>query len=116
MEVTLGDLAVRFGCELRGDPSSKVNSVGSLAQAGPHSIAFLANPKYAAQLKGTRAGAVILDPKSADTSPVASLVVANPHATYARIANLLHPEPPVNPGVHRSAVVAANAEVDASAQ
>ena len=28
------------------------------------------------------------------------LVAANPHATYARVATLLHPDPPLNPGVH----------------
>ena len=65
MTVTLGELAVRFGCELRGDPAVTVDSVAALSQAGPRSITFLANPKYVAQLAGTRAGAVILDAKSA---------------------------------------------------
>jgi UDP-3-O-[3-hydroxymyristoyl] glucosamine N-acyltransferase len=116
MEVTLGELAVRFGCELRGDPSAKVSTVGSLTHAGPNAITFLANPKYAAQLKDTRAGAVILDARSAQDSPVPSLVAANPHATYARIASLLHPEPPLSPGVHRSAVIAADAAIDPSAE
>src|SRR5262252_3603919 len=116
MEMTLGELALRFGCELRGDPKTAVNSVGSLAQAGPRSVSFLANPKYVSQLKDTRAGAVILDAKSAAESPLASLVAANPHATYARVAFLLHPDPPLNPGVHRSAVVAADASIDASAE
>jgi UDP-3-O-[3-hydroxymyristoyl] glucosamine N-acyltransferase len=61
MTVTLGELAVRFGCELRGDPAVTVDSVAALSQAGPRSITFLANSKYVAQLTGTRAGAVILD-------------------------------------------------------
>ena len=46
MTVTLGDLAVRFGCELRGDPATIVDSVAALSQAGPRSVTFLANPKY----------------------------------------------------------------------
>ncbi len=71
MTVTLGELAVRFGCELRGDPSITVDSVGALSQAGPSALSFLANPKYVAQLAGTRAGAVILDAGSAAVSPVA---------------------------------------------
>jgi len=116
MDVTLGELAVRFGCELRGDPSATVNSVGSLSQAGARSVTFLANPKYVSQLKGTRAAAVILDARSAPASPVASLVATNPHATYARVATLLHPEPPLNPGVHPAASIAANAAVDPSAE
>jgi len=111
MTVTLGELAVRFGCELRGDPASIVDSVGSLSRAGPRAISFLANPKYVAQLQETRAGAVILDSTSAAQSPVATLVVANPHATFARVATLLHPEAPLNPGVHGAASVAPGAIV-----
>jgi UDP-3-O-[3-hydroxymyristoyl] glucosamine N-acyltransferase len=116
MTVTLGELAVRFGCELRGDPAVTVDSVAGLSQAGPRSVSFLANLKYVTQLAGTRAGAVILDAKSAASSPVPALVVANPHATYARVATLLHPEPPLHPGVHALAVAEAGASIDASAQ
>ena len=116
MTVTLGELAVRFGCELRGDPSIEVDSVGALSQAGTRAVSFLANPKYVAQLKGTRAGVVILDAKSADASPVPVLVAANPHATYARVATLLHPDPPLHPGVHASASVAAGVSCDASSE
>jgi UDP-3-O-[3-hydroxymyristoyl] glucosamine N-acyltransferase len=116
MAVTLGELAVRFGGELRGDPAATVDTVAALSQAGPRAISFLANPKYVAQLKGTRAGAVILDAESARSSPVASLVVANPHATYARIATLLHPDPPLRPGVHVKSHVEHSATVDRSTE
>ena len=109
MTVTLGELAVRFGCELRGDPQVVVDTVGALSHAGPRAVSFLANPKLAPQLKETRAGVVILDAKSAGASPVPALVVANPHATYARVAMLLHPDPPLNPGIHATAAVAASA-------
>jgi UDP-3-O-[3-hydroxymyristoyl] glucosamine N-acyltransferase len=116
MTVTLGELAVRFGCDLRGDPSVAVDSVASLSQAEARSISFLANPKYLAQLKGTRAGAVILDARTAAESPVASLIAANPHATFARVAAILHPDPPLHPGVHPQATVAASASVESSAE
>jgi UDP-3-O-[3-hydroxymyristoyl] glucosamine N-acyltransferase len=116
MTVTLGELAVRFGCELRGDPAATVDSVAALSQAGPRAVSFLANPKYLEQLAVTRAGVVILDAKSAGNSPVPSLIVANPHATYARVASLLYPEPPLNPGRHSTASVAASAVVDSTAE
>jgi UDP-3-O-[3-hydroxymyristoyl] glucosamine N-acyltransferase len=114
--MTLGELAVRFGCELRGDPAATVNSVAALSSAGPGSVSFLANPKYVAQLAETRAGAVILDAKSAPASPVPVLVVGNPHATYARVATLLHPEPTLIAGVHPAAHVEGGASIDATAQ
>ena len=116
MKMTLGELAVRFGCELRGDPAAIVETVSSLAQADARAVTFLANPKYVEQLKDTRAGAVILDARSAASSPVPVLVAANPHATFARIAALLYPDPPLNPGAHPGAAVAASAQVDASAE
>jgi UDP-3-O-[3-hydroxymyristoyl] glucosamine N-acyltransferase len=116
MTLTLGELAVRFGCELRGDPAATVDSVAALSQAGPRSVSFLANPKYVAQLKDTRAGAVILDARSATVSPAPALVAANPHATFARVAALLHPEPPLRPGIHAAAIVAGDATIDASSE
>ena len=44
------------------------------------------------------------------------LVAANPHATFARVAALLHPDPPLSPGVHAAATVAASAQIDASSE
>lgn len=116
MTVTLGELAVRFGCELSGDPAVMVDSVAALSQAGPRAITFLANPKYVAQLAATRAGAVILDARSATASPVPVLIAANPHATFARVAALLHPDPPLHPGVHAAATVSADAQIDSSSE
>jgi UDP-3-O-[3-hydroxymyristoyl] glucosamine N-acyltransferase len=44
------------------------------------------------------------------------LLCANPYATYARIATLLHPPPPLAPGVHPTALIAAGARIDPSAE
>lgn len=116
MSLSLGELAVRFGCELRGDPDTHVERVAPLANADERSIAFLANTRYRAQLAATRAGAVVLNAASADECPTAVLLCDNPYATFARIATILHPLPQLQPGVHPSAVVAASARIDPSAQ
>ena len=115
MPLRLAELAVRFGCELQGDPDALVERVAPLQEASPGSLAFLANPRYRRFLAGTRATAVVLDAGSAAECPVAALIARNPYATYARIAQLLHPAPPVVAGRHPSAVVEAGAQVDASA-
>lgn len=112
---TLGQLAVRFGCELRGDPDARVVRVADLRSATPDTICFLANPKYLPHLSVTRAGAVILDAKSAAHCAVAALIAKNPHATFARVAQLLHAAVVSAPSVHPSAVMDASAQVDASA-
>lgn len=115
MSVSLGELAVRFGCELRGDPNTPVDSVATLANAHPRAVTFLANPKYRSQLAATKAAAVVLDPKNADACKVAALVCPNPYATYARIAALLHPPPQPSAGVHPTAVVAPDVRIDPTA-
>lgn len=111
----LAELAVRFGCELRGDPDREILSVGTLGGARSQSIAFFANPKYRSQLLATEAGAVVIDAASAADCPVAALITPNPYATYARIASLLYPVPLAAAGVHPSAVVEEGASVDATA-
>jgi len=115
MPARLAELAVRFGCELRGDPDALVERVAPLQDAGPGSISFLANPHYRRHLPGTRATAVVLDAASAAGCAVNALVARNPYATYARIAQHLYPARPVPGGRHPSAVVEAGAEVDPSA-
>jgi UDP-3-O-[3-hydroxymyristoyl] glucosamine N-acyltransferase len=90
--------------------------VGTLGSAGPDAVAFLANPKFRGQLASTRAGAVVLEAKYADSCPTACLIHANPYATFARVAGWLHPPPPARPGVHGSAAVAEDAVVADSAE
>jgi UDP-3-O-[3-hydroxymyristoyl] glucosamine N-acyltransferase len=116
MSVSLGELAVRFGCELRGDPDARVERVATLGNADGQALAFLANPRYRALLAETRAAAVVLRPQEATACGAALLLCANPYATYARIAMLLHPPPPLAPGVHPTALIAPGARIDPSAE
>jgi UDP-3-O-[3-hydroxymyristoyl] glucosamine N-acyltransferase len=115
MPARLADLAVRFGCELHGDPDTQVERVAPLQDAAQGALAFLANPLYRRHLATTRASAVVLEAAEAADCPVAALVARNPYATYARIAQFLYPEPPVTAGRHPSAVVAQGAQIDPSA-
>lgn len=115
MAITLGELAVRFGCGLRGNPDVVVDHVATLESADSSALSFLANNKYRPHLAATRAAAVILDAATADECPVAALIVNDPYLMYARAAALLHPAASHAPGVDASAVVAAGATVHATA-
>ncbi|HWG70654.1 MAG TPA: UDP-3-O-(3-hydroxymyristoyl)glucosamine N-acyltransferase [Steroidobacteraceae bacterium] len=114
-DFSLGDLAVRFGLELRGEPSLRVSRVATLSHAQPGTLSFLANPKYRRQLESTRATAVLVAAQNAASCRVAALVDPNPYLAYARIAAVLHPEAPAAPGIHPSAVVSPKARVAPSA-
>jgi UDP-3-O-[3-hydroxymyristoyl] glucosamine N-acyltransferase len=116
MSWALGDLAARFGCQLQGDPAVIVDHVAPLLSATPTALSFLANPKLAPQLAHTRAGAVVLAPRSAASCPVPALLADNPHALFARMAALLYPPAPLQPGIHPLAVVDVSASIDPSCE
>ena len=59
-DFSLGELAVRFGLELRGSPDTRVSHVATLAQAPPGSLSFLADSRHRRELATTRASAVVL--------------------------------------------------------
>ena len=115
MAVTLGELAVRFGLTLRGDPDRPIDHVGTLVGAGPRGLAFFSNPKLIDQLASAKAGAIVLHPKMQESTTLDCLLANNPHASFARIATELHPPLAGTAGAHPSAVVATDAIVDSSA-
>jgi UDP-3-O-[3-hydroxymyristoyl] glucosamine N-acyltransferase len=112
---SLGELAVRFGLQLRGDPDLRVSRVATLAEALPGTLSFLADSRHRRELATTRASAVVLSAADAPGCPVAALVTENPRLAFARMASLLYPEPEPVPGVHPTAVLAAGLTVPASA-
>ncbi|NNC76874.1 MAG: UDP-3-O-(3-hydroxymyristoyl)glucosamine N-acyltransferase [Woeseiaceae bacterium] len=116
MAISLGELAVRFGCDLNGDPELVVDHVAPLDSARSGALGFLSNSKLKQQLSSTQATAVILRRDDAADCPVASFIADDPYATYARMAAVLYPVAPLQPGIHQSAVVDETASVAASAQ
>ena len=114
-EFSLGDLAVRFGLGLRGEPNLRVSRVATLSRADAGSLSFLANPRYRKQMESTHATAVVVGPEHAAACPVAALIDPNPYLAYARIADLLHPRAAAPAGIHSTAVVSAGATVAPSA-
>jgi len=112
---SLGELAVRFGLELRGDPSLRVSRVAALHHAGPGSISFLANARYRKQLAATAATAVVIAAADLELCPVAALIDPNPYLAYARIASMLYPPVVPSAGIDPSAAVSKDAHIDATA-
>ncbi len=116
MSATLGEIAARYGCELRGDPDARVSHVATLGGAGHESITFLANKAYHTQLETTAAAAVILSAEYLESCPTAALVSPNPYAVYARVAAELHPPLLPDPGIDEKASIGAGCTIAASCQ
>jgi UDP-3-O-[3-hydroxymyristoyl] glucosamine N-acyltransferase len=113
--IRLGELVERFGGELIGDPAVLIVGVGTLRNAGPGELAFLANPRYRGELAATRAAAVALPQSERDATARPRVVARDPYLFFAKVSSLLHPPPPVVPGVHPTAVIDAGAVIASSA-
>lgn len=116
MAISLGELATRFGCDLEGDPDARIDHVAPLDDAGPGALSFLSNSQLKDQLVSTRAAAVIVREADAGDCPVAALIADDPYATYARMAAIIHPLPPLCPGIHATATVDDSSTIAASTE
>jgi UDP-3-O-[3-hydroxymyristoyl] glucosamine N-acyltransferase len=114
--IKLAELAVRYGCELHGDPDQVVECVGTLQSAGAGSVSFLANRAYRKHLSMTQASAVILAADAVQECPVACLVADDPYGVFASVAADLHPPLALVPGVHSTAAISPSAIVPATCE
>jgi UDP-3-O-[3-hydroxymyristoyl] glucosamine N-acyltransferase len=108
--VKLSDLAERLGCRLEGDGEIEIVRVATIQDAGPGELTFLANPKYEAALKSTRASAVLLN-DDAPAAPCAMLRTRDPYLAFARAVGLFAPPWRPSSGVHAMAAVAPDARI-----
>jgi len=109
------DLATVASCA-RGTTVSKdliLTGVAALQTAGSSDVSFLDNGRYQALLGKSLAGAIIVHPDFASKLPASAvaIVTLEPYAAWARVCALFHPEVPVQPGIHRSAVIEEGASI-----
>ena len=111
----LGQLAEFLGATVSGDPEKIITGLATLQEAGPAQLSFLANPQYRKFLPDSHAGAVLLKAADAEGFKGDALIVPDPYLAYARISHLFGPKPRASTGVHPTAVIAPDAQVDAAA-
>ncbi|HEY0650202.1 UDP-3-O-(3-hydroxymyristoyl)glucosamine N-acyltransferase [Phenylobacterium sp.] len=107
--VPLGELARLTGAELSGGAERLVSRVAVLAHAGPDSITFLTDKRYAPELARGRPGACFMPSAAVELAPdgCAVLVTANPQSAYALAAQRLH-----RPRTGGTQAVAADAKLE----
>ena len=106
----LGELAVRLGAELRGNAELDVTGVKGIEEAGPAEVTFVANPRYAALARTTRAAAVLVEPAFQDIA-AATLRLKNPYLAFSRALGLFYQPPVYPPGIHSTAVIDSTASI-----
>lgn len=114
--LTLKVLAERFSLDFQGNPETVIDGIGTLANARPGQLAFLANSKYTTQLAGTQASVVVLGADDAAHCPCACLISANPYVSFAQISQLFDDGDDLPQGIHATAAVAEGAIISASAR
>ncbi len=106
----LGELARQLGAELRGDTELEITGVRGIEEASPSEITFVANPRYAALARTTKAAAVLVEPDFQDI-PTATLRIKNPYYAFSRALGIFY-QPPTYPiGIHPTAVIDPTAQI-----
>jgi UDP-3-O-[3-hydroxymyristoyl] glucosamine N-acyltransferase len=111
----LSHIASTLGARLEnGSPGTEITGVAGIEEAGAGEITFVANPKYAAAARSTKAAAVIVSEDFAAIS-TAMLRSKNPYLAFAQAIALFHQPTKYPPGIHPTAVVHPSAKVGANA-
>jgi len=111
----LREIAAKLAATLEdADPDADVTGVAPIESAGPGTVTFIANPRYASAARTTQASAIIVDEKfPAPAKPL--LRVRNPHLAYAKTAELFFRPPKYASGIHPTAVIDPSARIGANA-
>jgi UDP-3-O-[3-hydroxymyristoyl] glucosamine N-acyltransferase len=86
----LAELARIFNGQLNGDPDIEITGVAGLEAAGPGQVSFIANPRYADRVAGSKASALICKQMEPEFRG-ACLLVEDPYYAYALIHNHFNP-------------------------
>lgn len=106
----LDQIAARLKCQLEGPGDVEITGVAGMDEATPTELTFLANRKYRAKLRTTRAAAVILGlDVPAPGCPL--LRSENPYLSFAQALELFSSPPRPKPGIHPTAVVAPGVKI-----
>jgi UDP-3-O-[3-hydroxymyristoyl] glucosamine N-acyltransferase len=97
-----------------GSPETEITGVAGIETAGPGQLTFVANPKYAALGRTTKASAVIVA-EDFPALPAAMLRSRNPYLDFAHALDLFYQPPRYAPGVHPTAIIEPSAKIRAGA-
>jgi UDP-3-O-[3-hydroxymyristoyl] glucosamine N-acyltransferase len=112
MKLTIDQIAEAIEATVEGDGSAVIEGLSGLQEAGPGELSFLANPRYASAVAGTKASAVIVARDWQGVCPCPLIRVDEPDKAFAQAAGMLLPAPPrPAPGIHPTAVLAGDVEI-----
>jgi UDP-3-O-[3-hydroxymyristoyl] glucosamine N-acyltransferase len=111
----VSDIAQLIGGRVSGDGSQEIRGVAGLEAAGPEDLSFADGPRALEVMCSSKAGCVLVM-AGVEGAGRTTIAVPNPKWAFVRATAGLVPARPVEPGIHPSAVVHAEAEVADSAR
>lgn len=114
MAIKLSELAEKTDCRMYGD-DCLIENVSDLDTAKEGDLAFIYHPKYLDKIDTTAASAIILKENWLEKCPKPALVADNPRLAFVRATRLLNPEKRYEAGISKSADIADDVSLPASA-
>jgi UDP-3-O-[3-hydroxymyristoyl] glucosamine N-acyltransferase len=109
------DIATALDLRLEnGSSDTEITGVKGIDEASEGDLTFIANPRYGAAAKTTRASAIILS----DEFPALALPMLrskNPYLAFARAIELFYTPPTYPAGIHPTAILSSSARIGAGA-
>jgi UDP-3-O-[3-hydroxymyristoyl] glucosamine N-acyltransferase len=103
--LTAQAVADLVGGRLLGDGAVVLRGVRPLGRAGAEMLSLAVSPRYADELRASRAGAALVPESLAGVpeGPRTKIVVHNPSAALVRVLEALYPDPGPKPGIDPTA-------------
>jgi len=107
--MTAKELAGLLGGKLQGDGARLIHGVSTLESAGPDDLTFAEGDRALEQAAASPAGCILIPEAATLAGVAATIAVKHPKLAFVRAVEALCPSPKPDPGIHPSAVVAADA-------
>ncbi|MFN8769722.1 MAG: UDP-3-O-(3-hydroxymyristoyl)glucosamine N-acyltransferase [Neisseriaceae bacterium] len=110
MKIKLSELIERFGGKLVGEDIT-ITGVAPTNLAKANEITFLTDAKYKKDLINSKASAIIVNEKAADSIDFSMIVTDNPYWFFSKVSQLFHPRRLVKPGIKSTVIIGENSQI-----
>lgn len=111
MNTTVAEIAALVGGRVVGEASTPITGLSGIREAGKGDLTFVSDSRYERHLCDTKAAAVLVRTDISEC-PRPLIQVEDPYAAFCFIAQHFRPEdPPMQRGIHPSAVIGRNVEI-----
>lgn len=113
MPFTAAEIAAQLGGEVVGDRSVLLTGFAPADKAVSGDLTFAENDAYFLRAQQSAAAAILVDGNFSSAKVL--IRVPNARVAFAKVLPLFFPEPKLESGIHRSAIIASSAQIDPTA-